>query len=98
VLTFEPAPGERFDARRHSGVGRIVTTDPEADGCVARTAKPGFARPDGTVVRVAEVEVFRPAMPPPSAPALSEKLAPGQTIQPDQPTSAKPAEQQQETT
>jgi hypothetical protein len=33
--------------------------DPAADGTVAATIKAGFVRADGSVVRVAEVEVHR---------------------------------------
>jgi hypothetical protein len=59
VKPFTPAPGERFDASRHTGARRIPTTDPSADGTIASTIKVGFARADGSVVRVAEVEVHR---------------------------------------
>jgi molecular chaperone GrpE (heat shock protein) len=59
LTPFEPRPGERFDASRHAGAGRTVTTDPTAEGTVARTLKPGFERADGSVVRVAQVEVHR---------------------------------------
>jgi len=59
VMPFTPAPGERFDASRHTGARRIPTTDPSADGTIASTIKAGFARADGSVVRVAEVEVHR---------------------------------------
>jgi molecular chaperone GrpE (heat shock protein) len=59
VKPFTPAPGERFDASRHTGVRRIPTTDASADGTIASTLKAGFARADGSIVRVAEVEVHR---------------------------------------
>ena len=59
VKPFAPAPGERFDASRHTGTRRIPTTDPSADGTIAGTIRAGFARADGSVVRVAEVEVHR---------------------------------------
>ena len=59
LTPFEPRPGERFDASRHAGAGRTVTTDPSAEGTVARTLKPGFERADGSVLRVAQVEVHR---------------------------------------
>ena len=59
ICPFEPAPGERFDTTRHAGAGRAPTTDPDAEGTVARTLKPGFARADGSIVRVAHVEVYR---------------------------------------
>jgi hypothetical protein len=59
VKPFSPAPGERFDAARHIGTRRVVTTDPAADGTIAVTMKVGFVRDDGSVVRVAEVEVHR---------------------------------------
>ena len=59
VEPFSPARGDRFDASRHTGVRRIATTDPSADGTIASTIKTGFARADGSVVRVAEVEVHR---------------------------------------
>lgn len=59
VKPFTPAPGEHFDASRHTGIRRIPTTDASADRTIASTVKPGFARADGSVVRVAEVEVHR---------------------------------------
>ena len=59
VTPFTPAPGELFDASRHTGARRIPTTDASADGTIASTIKAGFARADGSVVRVAEVEVHR---------------------------------------
>ncbi|HEX6933865.1 MAG TPA: hypothetical protein VF162_17100 [Streptosporangiaceae bacterium] len=59
VKPFTPEAGERFDASRHTGSRRIPTTDPSADGTIAGTIKAGFARADGSVVRVAEVEVHR---------------------------------------
>jgi hypothetical protein len=59
VKPFTPAPGEPFDASRHTGARRIPTTDASADGTIASTIRAGFARADGSVVRVAEVEVHR---------------------------------------
>jgi hypothetical protein len=59
LAPFAPAPGERFDSGRHAGVGRAKTVDPDAEGTVARTLKPGFVRADGSILRVAEVEVYR---------------------------------------
>jgi molecular chaperone GrpE (heat shock protein) len=76
VTAYAPAVGEPFDASRHSGAGRVPTADPGLDGTVHRVVKPGFARLDGSLVRVAEVEVNRfvaAARPPsePAAPAVS---------------------------
>jgi len=59
LTPFEPRLGERFDSARHAGVGRAATTDPAAEGTVAKNIKLGFERADGTVVRVAQVEVYR---------------------------------------
>ena len=59
VKPFSPAAGERFDASRHTGIRRIPTTDASSDGTIASTVRAGFARADGSVVRVAEVEVHR---------------------------------------
>ncbi|HYS32071.1 MAG TPA: hypothetical protein VEM58_07400, partial [Streptosporangiaceae bacterium] len=59
VKPFTPSAGERFDASRHTGTRRKPTADPAADGTVASTIKAGFVRADGSVVRVAEVEVHR---------------------------------------
>jgi len=56
---FEPQLGERFDSSRQAGVGRAATADRAAEGTVARNIKPGFERADGSVVRVAQVEVYR---------------------------------------
>ena len=59
VKPFTPSAGERFDASRHTGTRRIPTTDASADGTIASTIRAGFVRADGSVVRVAEVEVHR---------------------------------------
>jgi len=59
VRPFSPARGDRFDAARHTGTRRIPTTDASADGTIADTIRAGFIRDDGSVVRVAEVEVHR---------------------------------------
>jgi molecular chaperone GrpE (heat shock protein) len=59
VKPFTPVAGERFDPSRHTGTRRIPTTEASADGTIAGTIKAGFARLDGSVVRVAEVEVHR---------------------------------------
>lgn len=59
VAPFTPAVGDRFDAARHNAVRRLPTADAAADRTVANTVKAGFARADGTVVRVAHVEVHR---------------------------------------
>lgn len=59
VKPLVPALGEQFNASRHTGTRRIATADPRADGTIATTIKVGFVRADGSVVRVAEVEVHR---------------------------------------
>jgi hypothetical protein len=59
VRPFRPSAGERFDASLHTGARRIPTTDASADGTIASTIRAGFVRADGSVVRVAEVEVHR---------------------------------------
>jgi molecular chaperone GrpE (heat shock protein) len=59
VQPFSPVTGEPFDASRHTGTRRIPTTEASADGTVAGTIRAGFARADGSIVRVAEVEVHR---------------------------------------
>jgi hypothetical protein len=59
IRPFTPAAGDQFDASRHTGTRRIPTTDASADGTIASTVRAGFARADGSVVRVAEVEVHR---------------------------------------
>lgn len=59
VSVYDPQPGEKFDPTRHTGVARVPTGDAAADGTVARRLRPGFARADGSILRVAEVEVLR---------------------------------------
>jgi molecular chaperone GrpE (heat shock protein) len=59
VRPFTPASGELFDASRHTGTRRIPTTDASADGTIGGAIRAGFVRADGSVVRVAEVEVHR---------------------------------------
>ena len=59
VHPFTPEPGDRFDAARHVGIRRVPVTEERTDGTVARTIKAGFVRADGSIARVAEVEVHR---------------------------------------
>jgi len=59
VKPFSAEVGDRFDPSRHTGVRRIPAADAASDGTIASTIKAGFARADGSVVRVAEVEVRR---------------------------------------
>jgi len=59
VRSFTSEVGEPFDTARHSGVGRVPTSEPAKDGMIARVVREGFQRADGSVVRVAEVEVNR---------------------------------------
>lgn len=59
ISTFDPSGGNPFDSSMHTGVGRIPTTDAAKDATVARCVRPGFARNDGSIVRVAQVEVYR---------------------------------------
>jgi molecular chaperone GrpE len=57
-------PGEPFETRRHKIVAIETTDDPGADRTVARVVRSGFDWPDGTVVRVSEVAVFKYTPPP----------------------------------
>ena len=59
VKPFTPAVGDRFDPTFHTGTRRRPTTDASLDGTVAAAIRAGFVRADGSVVRVAEVEVHR---------------------------------------
>lgn len=59
VVAFAPEEGELFDVTRERGVRAVETTEPGIAGRVAACVRPGFLRLDGSVVRVAEVEVYR---------------------------------------
>ena len=59
VRPFMPTVGEPFDASHHTGTRRRPTTDASLDATIAAAIKAGFVRADGSVVRVAEVEVHR---------------------------------------
>lgn len=50
--------GQRFDPSRHQAVEHVATTDPAADGFVARTSTRGFVD-RGRVVRPPQVLVYR---------------------------------------
>ncbi|MBB2988456.1 nucleotide exchange factor GrpE [Terracoccus luteus] len=71
VTSYEPNQGEPFDPSRHTGAARGATTDPALDNTVGRRIRPGFARADGSVLRVAEVEVLRHAPASSAAPSPS---------------------------
>ena len=59
IVAFEARAGEPFDVVSQRGVRAVDTGDPTLDGRVGCTVRPGFLRADGSVVRVAEVEVLR---------------------------------------
>lgn len=59
IVAFEARAGEPFDVVSQRGVRAVDTGDPTLDGRVSCTVRPGFLRADGSVVRVAEVEVLR---------------------------------------
>jgi molecular chaperone GrpE (heat shock protein) len=67
LTPFEPATGEKLDARQHQGVGRVASSDGEP-GTIASVRRPGFAHDDGRTFRAAEVEVFTAPPPPPADP------------------------------
>lgn len=59
-LTVLPVEiGEAFSAARHSGTRRVTTPDLARENTVAGVIRVGFARADATVMRAADVEVFR---------------------------------------
>ncbi|WP_239335209.1 nucleotide exchange factor GrpE [Frankia sp. CiP3] len=59
VRPYTAVVGMPFDPARHTGMRRVGVDDPSRDRTIARTLKPGFVRGESTVVRPAEVEVFR---------------------------------------
>jgi molecular chaperone GrpE (heat shock protein) len=59
VRPYTAVPGMPFDPARHVGLRRVGTDDRSRDRTIARTVKPGFVRGESTVVRPAEVEVYR---------------------------------------
>ncbi len=59
VRPYTAVVGMPFDPACHVGVRRIGTDDSKRDRTIARTVRPGFVRGESTVVRPAEVEVFR---------------------------------------
>jgi molecular chaperone GrpE (heat shock protein) len=56
---FEPASGEPFDSSRHQAARVVQSSEIDKDRTIARTLRAGFLRDDLSVIRVAEVEVFR---------------------------------------
>jgi molecular chaperone GrpE (heat shock protein) len=59
IRPYTAVVGLPFDPVRHVGMRRVGTDDSSRDRTIARTLKPGFVRGESTVVRPAEVEVFR---------------------------------------
>jgi molecular chaperone GrpE len=57
VIAFS-ADGERFDPSRHEAAGVTPTDDPEREGLVAETERPGYLDGD-EVIRPARVVVWR---------------------------------------
>jgi molecular chaperone GrpE (heat shock protein) len=59
ILPATPATGEPFDARLHRAEAPVDTDDPNLHRTIAATLRSGFAWEDGTVVRAADVRVYR---------------------------------------
>lgn len=57
----QPEVGSDFDPQIHRGAGTRVVDDPALVGKVVRTVRPGWRTAAGRTIRVAEVEVGRPA-------------------------------------
>ncbi|MDQ1247114.1 MAG: hypothetical protein QG597_1484 [Actinomycetota bacterium] len=82
---YRPGEGDPFAPTRHLGVERVFTEDAELDGRIANTVKAGFVRTDGSIMRVADVRVYRYKAPETSAtdtPAttqLPEEASPGES-------------------
>lgn len=60
-LPDQPEIGADFDPHIHRGAGTRVVDDPALVGKVVRTVRPGWRTAAGRTIRVAEVEVGRPA-------------------------------------
>ncbi|GAA4604445.1 molecular chaperone GrpE (heat shock protein) [Actinoplanes octamycinicus] len=67
VTVYEPEPGETFDGQWQEGIP-VDTVEPDAAGTIACLRRAGFRR-STTVLRVAQVEVYRLARPADSATA-----------------------------
>jgi molecular chaperone GrpE len=65
VEPFDLRSGERFDPTQSRAIGVVASNDPSLDRCVATMHRRGF-RLGLRVLRVAEVEVYRTTLPPPS--------------------------------
>ncbi|HUI20415.1 MAG TPA: hypothetical protein VLZ74_05155 [Methylocella sp.] len=57
VAMFQTAVGDRFDARRHSLVGAVETSNSELAGCLAETAQAGFEQ-GSTVLSKEKVKIY----------------------------------------
>ncbi|MEX5636350.1 nucleotide exchange factor GrpE [Parafrankia sp. FMc2] len=69
VDAFAPAPGEPFDRRQQRAAATELTSQPEQNGTIARTLRPGY-RSGTRTIRFAEVVVldYEPPAPEPAAP------------------------------
>jgi molecular chaperone GrpE (heat shock protein) len=65
ITSFAPVPGEAYDSARHAVAEARASVDPSAERTVAAVTRVGFQREDGSIVRAAEVAVYR-YQPPPS--------------------------------
>lgn len=59
VVSATPLTGEPFDARLHRAEAPVETDDPTLHRTIAATLRSGFAWEDGTVLRAADVRVYR---------------------------------------
>ncbi len=59
IEKFAPAGGEPFDSARHTAVAAESIATDEGDRTIHAVRRPGFVRDDGSVIRTAEVIVYR---------------------------------------
>jgi molecular chaperone GrpE (heat shock protein) len=59
VSSFAPRPADPFDSSRHAAVGTDLTDDQRIDRTIATVRRAGFRHDDGSIVRAADVTVYK---------------------------------------
>jgi molecular chaperone GrpE (heat shock protein) len=72
VSSFAPLPADPFDSSRHAAVGTDLTKDQRIDRTIATVRRAGFRHDDGSIVRAADVTVYKYKPAPEGEPAATD--------------------------
>jgi molecular chaperone GrpE (heat shock protein) len=84
ICGFAPEQHDPFDSTVHSAIGTVPTDSPEEDRRICAVRRRGFRRDDGSVLRAADVTVYRHRPDSAAAPAAEPSSGEGAADEPTQ--------------